>query len=240
LETLLELQDLDLQIEAYQKREAELPAQKNRFAIQRKRLDVELKARREACRQLAVEQRGCESEIEEKQQHIAKYDQQLFSVKKNEEYQALLHEIELLRKQISIQEERIIAIMLQIEEATARLEEDEKRIEAELQQIGRQCDGIDQELEKTVHAREQLEKAREPLAAQVDEELLARYHRIRESKKGGPAVVPLTGSSCSGCHMAVPPQIVNELLAGDKVHSCAYCGRLLYNAADAEEASAER
>lgn len=239
LNKLLQLQELDLRIEAFKKREKEIPAQKKKFEIQQKRLVDEFEERENACRQLTVEQRTCESEIEQKQQQVAKYDQQLFSVKKNEEYQALLHEIDLLKKQIAVHEERVLTIMMKMDEMKARLEEDKARIQAELAGLERQCAAIDEELAQAVRGRKQLERERLPVAQQVDEELLARYKRIRQSKKTGPAVVPLSGASCSGCHMAVPPQKVNEILAGDKIHSCAYCGRLLYNKVDAEEASAE-
>ena len=52
--------------------------------------------------------------------------------------------------------------------------------------------------------------------------------RIRKAKKTGKAVVPLNDETCSGCHMSVTAQVVNEVLAGDKVHSCSHCGRLLF------------
>lgn len=239
MKTLLWLQQLDLRIEAYKIREAEIPKQRDKFDIQRKRLAAELQERENTCRQLALEQRACELEIEQKQAQSAKYDQQLFSIKKNEEYQALLHEIEVLRKQIATQEERVLVIMVEMDEAKARLAEDKKRIQAEFEDIDRQCREIDKELAEAVQAREQLERERIPIAKQVNAGLLERYKRIRRSKKSGPAVVPLTGTSCSGCHMAVTAQIVNEILAGNKVHSCAYCGRLLYNEEKIEEANAE-
>ncbi len=229
MNTLLRLQALDLQIEARKQREAEFPQQKGKFAIHRERLAAELQEREEALRNLTLEQRESEREIEEKRIHIAKYDQQLFSIKKNEEYQALLHEIDLLKKQIGVKEERILAVMMEADEVRAQLEEDKQRIDAELKEIDRQCDEIDQELAEAVQERQELEARRSPLVSQADPELLGRYERIRESKKSGPAVVPLNGEACSGCHMHVPPQIANEVLAGEKIHACSHCGRLLYH-----------
>jgi len=229
LNKLLQLQDLDLRIEALKAREAEIPKQKNKFEIHRRRLAAEIAEREEACKKLALEQRDCESDIEEKEGQIQKYDQQLFLVKKNEEYQALVHEMEMLRKQIALKEERIIAIMVEIDDAKARLDEDKKRIDAELEDIERQCAQIDAELEEAVQDRKALEARRPPRAQDVDGELLSRYTRIRGSKGTGPGVVALNGEVCSGCHMRVPPQVVNELIAGDKFHACAHCGRILYH-----------
>ncbi|MBI4557117.1 MAG: hypothetical protein HY706_05985 [Candidatus Hydrogenedentes bacterium] len=228
LQILLSLQDLDLKIEACQQREIEIPKQRGKFETQRKRLAAEREEREKKCRELALEQRQHDGEIAQKQTQIAKYEQQLFSIKKNEEYQALLHEIENLKKEIAAREDRIIAIMVETDEAKARLEEDSKRIAAEVKQLEEQAAAVDRELADAVQMREDLERQRAPLAEQVDGELITRYNRIRASKKTGPAVVPLKGDACSGCHMYNPPQIINEVIAGQKLRACLHCGRLLY------------
>ncbi|NIA15506.1 MAG: hypothetical protein GWP08_15695 [Nitrospiraceae bacterium] len=238
MNTLLQLQALDLRIEAFKAREAEIPKQKNKFDIHRKRLADEIAEREEMCKRLVLEQRECETDIEQRQTQIAKYDQQLFAVKKNEEYQALLHEMEMLKKQISLKEERILATMVEADDLEARLEEDKKRVEGELAEIERQCAEIDRELAEARKEREALEEERRPLAKQADPELLARYDRIRTSMGGGRAVVPLNVETCSGCHMRVLPQVVNELMAGDKMHACAHCGRILFHRDNYEDPSA--
>jgi len=229
LETLLCLQELDLKIEALKMREVEIPKQKGKYEIHRKRMVAELEAREAGYKKLAVEQHECEGEIAQMQSHIDKYNQQLYAIKKNEEYQALLHEIDVLKKQIGLKEERILAILMEMDDAKARLEEDKKRIDAELRNIDRECAAIDAELEAAVKAREALEADRAPLKKQIAPDLLLRYQRIRRSKKSGPAVVALNDEVCTGCNMAIPPQIANEVLEGGKMHTCNHCGRLLYS-----------
>ena len=236
LKDLLRLQELDLKIEACKARETQIPKQKEKFDIHRKRLAAELEDREKVVKDLTVEQRTIATEIEQKQAQIAKYQQQLLGVKKNEEYQALLHEIDLVKKQIAVKEERTIAIMVEIDGAKARLEEDKKRIEAEFKEIDGQCGEIDAELHEAQHERKQFEAERAPLSKVIETSLMSRYNRIRANKKTGPAVVPLRGEVCSGCHMTVTPQIVNEVLAGHKVHACHHCGRLLYNKDEDENA----
>lgn len=228
METLLQLQDLDLRIERLHAREKEIPLQKGKFEIHRKRLADELKESENRCKKLQLEQRELESEIEQKQTQIRKYDGQLLAVKKNDEYQALLHEMDLMRKQIAIKEERIISVMVEIDDAKTHLEEDKKRIDAEVKEIDRQCALVDAELAEAVSERKTLEMQREPLAKVIAPSLLSRYLRIRKSIRSGPAVVRLNNEHCTGCHMAVPPQIVNEIMAGHKVHGCNHCGRLLF------------
>jgi uncharacterized protein len=228
LENLLKLQELDLRIERCKGRELEIPRQKEKFLVQKQRLAAELEEREESVKQLQVAQRECESEIDQWQAQIGKYDTQLLAIKKNEEYQALLHEMDGLKKQIAQKEERILALMMEIDDSKARLEEDRKRIGDALAGIERQCGEIDAELAEAVAFRDDLEQRRIPAVAQVDPELLPRYDRIRFSKKFGPAAVPLKGEVCTGCNMMVTAQEFNEVLAG-KVLSCKHCGRLLYH-----------
>ena len=229
MKNLLLLQELDLKIEACRLREIEIPKQKGKFDVQKKRLAAELDERDKAFKALQLEQKECEKDIEQKQAQILKYRTQLNSVKKNEEYQALLHEIDMIEKQIGVREERIIVLMDEIDAARVRLAEDKKRIDQEMKQIAAQCAEIDAELSEAVKSRQVLEAQRDPMIANAEPALLSKYNRIRAAKKTGAAVVPMNGVTCSGCNMAVTPQAVNEILAG-KVHACAHCGRLLYHA----------
>ena len=228
LRTLLRLQELDLRIELLAARELEIPKQKGKFEIHRERLTAELEERRKVCHDLKLEQREVEGEIDQMQTHVDKYETQLYAVRKNEEYQALLHEIDMLKKQVGLKEERIITIMMGLDDAQARLEEDKNRIEGELREIDAQCDEVDSELDEAIAERKGIESQCEPLKEQVAPDLLRRYKRVRKNKETGAVVVPLNDEVCSGCNMAIPAQIVNEVLAGEKTHACVHCGRILY------------
>lgn len=234
---LLELQNLDMKIADLKAREKELPKQKDKFAIHRQRLDAELKSSEERCKSIQLKQRECAGEIEQRQAQIQKYDGQLYSIKKNEEYKALLHEIDLLKKQIAIKEERIITLMVEYDEAKAALEADKERIHAEIGKIDAECAVIDNQLHQLTAERKALEKSRGPVVSKVAPDLLNRYERIRKVRI--PAVVPLNDETCGGCYMTVRPQIVNEILANDKIHACQHCGRLLYHLVNIEEFSTD-
>ncbi len=220
MKNLLKLQALDLKIEKFRLRETEIPKQKSKFNIHKKRLEDELQNSESRYKNLMVEQRECEGDIVAKQEDIRRKDGQLLAVKKNEEYQALLHEMEMLKKQIAAKEERIITIMLELDDAKSCHEEDKKRIGAEQAEIEAECAKIDSELAEAIAERKALEANRAPLIADIDPSMISKYERIRKAKKTGPAIVPLQGESCSGCFMSITAQNVNEILAGDKFVPC--------------------
>ena len=226
---LLKLQQLDARIHVCHAREKEIPKQKTRFNTKRDQLAAELKEREGKVKALEVEQRGCESDIEQKKAAILKYQQQLNIVKKNEEYTALLHEIDTVKKGIAQREERIITIMLELDEAKARLVEDRKRIAEEQKDLDKQCAVIDAELAEAVKQRQVLEAQRPGIATQVPGDLMSKYDRLRKKYTSGDVVVPMKEEVCTGCNMHLRPQIVNEILQGHKVHACQHCGRLLYH-----------
>ncbi len=226
MRALLALQQLDMKIAEHRRREKEIPRQKEACGIQRGRLRDELKESEDRVKRLKMEQRECEVDIDQKNAQIGKFESQLLLVKKNEEYKALLHEIDLQRKQITLKEERILGIMMETDQAQMKFQEDKKRIEGEVAGIDAECARIDQELEEAVRERKVLEAERKPLAERVEAVLLRKYERIRTVRT--PAVVPLNEESCGGCYMTVRAQIVNEIMADKEYHACQQCGRLLY------------
>lgn len=239
MKTLLKLQKLDARINVCREREAEIPKQKIKFNTVRVRLTAELEEREQVCINFELEQRECESEIELRDSQVDKYQQQLNAVKKNDEYQALLHEIDQVRKHIGVKEERVLAILLELDDARARLEEDRKRIEEETKELDAECAEIDAELGIAVTQREELALQRGPLLEEVAGGLASRYARLRTKYPKGTVVVPLREEVCTGCNMHVLPQTANEVLQGNKMHSCQHCGRLLYHPGNVEDASAE-
>lgn len=238
MKNLLQLQELDLKIERYKLREIEIPKQKDKFTIHIQRLDTELKESEDRVKKLQLEQKECEGEIQDKKENINKYESQLLSVKKNDEYQALLHEIDIQKKQIGIKEERIIAILLEIDEANAQFDEDKQRIANERKEIENEFAQIDAELAEAQKERGGLESEREPLISVIDAALFRQYSRIRKSMKNGAAIVPLRDETCSGCNMKVRAQVVNEVLGGEIQH-CHHCRRILYHAPNFENTPAE-
>ena len=235
MRNLLALQKLDKKIGVCKAREIEIPKQKNKFNIQRKRLKDELIEREQSLTELRLEQKECESSIEQRKAQILKYQQQLNDVKKNDEYQALLHEIELEKKQILSKEERILTIMEELEAAAEALEDDNKRIQGETDKLDAQCAEIDNELSEAVGIRSILEKERTPILEQVPAELIRRYERLRKNYKTGLIVVAVNNEVCAGCHMNIRAQTAIEVMEGNKIHACQHCGRLLFHPANFEE-----
>jgi hypothetical protein len=71
-------------------------------------------------------------------------------------------------------------------------------------------------------------KRREDALFHVEPEHLAIYERIHRGKPDGKAMAPVRNFACLGCQMGLPPNVVNNLMVGEKLQICQSCSRILY------------
>jgi len=79
----------------------------------------------------------------------------------------------------------------------------------------------------------------EEYEALIDERLLAAYKRIRKSVKNGLAVVSIERGASAGSFFTIPPQTQVEIAARKKIITDEHSGRILIDAALADEEKAK-
>jgi len=148
-------------------------------------------------------------------------------IKNIKELQALQREIDLMRQANGELEEELIKIMQQMDGIKAQMQTKEAEMaalneewEKQQQALGTQITGIDQAVTEAAIRRQSI-------AAQITGDLISRYELIF-SRRGGTAVVEVSGGICQGCYMNIPPQLGNEIIRSDKVHLCPSCQRIVY------------
>ncbi len=75
-----------------------------------------------------------------------------------------------------------------------------------------------------------IEKQRQERAALLEDikpDMLAAYQQIAKARNGV-AVALADNEHCFGCSMKIPPQLYNEVVQGDQLHTCPHCRRILY------------
>ena len=148
-------------------------------------------------------------------------------IKNAKELQALQREIDLMRQANGDLEDELIKIMQQMDGVKAQIQAKESELAAlreewqkQQQTLGNQITGIDQAVNEAASRRQMI-------AAQITGELISRYEMIF-SRRGGTAVVEVSGGICQGCFMNIPPQLSNEIIRSEKVHLCPSCQRILF------------
>ena len=235
IRTLIKIQELDLEMDGLRERVRAIP-------VESAELDAELAQARNAveaakARHLELEKRQRHEELilDDKNSLLKKYDQQLFSVKTNKEYKAILAEMDLAKAEISTVEDRILELMTDIDYVKGEMVSADETLRDEESKVAGSKRELDQELENVQRDLKDREQQKQTLIPGVDEDFYGLYEKIRKAKTNGPGAVPIKNDSCSGCFMQIPPQVVNEVIAGDRVISCQSCSRILYWPENVEE-----
>lgn len=227
IETLIELQKIDVQIfdlkANLEKMPQEITALEEEF-LQRESF---LKKSIEDLKQVQVGQKEKELELQTKEQAVERQQLQLYQVKSNKEYNALQLEIGKIKADNSLLEEQILMGMEKVDKMKQSVAEEKQKLELGKKELDQKKNEIEIQMRQL---REQLDslaaQRKRIIESSVKPEILALYERILENR-GELAIVSVKENSCSGCFMAIRPQVVNELRLG-KLLTCDNCSRILY------------
>jgi len=226
LKLLVKLQALDLWLEEAEKLKKTLPQQIQAETKALEEAKRHLEKLQQELKALEIERRSKEREINELGEKVGEKKGRLFQAKSNEEYNALLKEIETLKERISQLEDEVILLLDRIEEVKAqedKAREDVREKEEALKKAQAKAEEKLRETEKTLQERR---KEREELSTRLNRRTYQIYEKVRQSR--GYALVQAQKYTCLGCHMEIPPQVFLEVKKGEALIQCPFCNRILY------------
>jgi len=226
---LLDLQRLDQRIAA-------LRAELDTFPKRIKNADAILSgaraglaAAKEKHSHAQTERKKFELDVNQWRERARKYRDQSASVKTNEAYKALQHEIAHAESEAAAGEDRQLEQMMAVEEtereiksAEAALKDAEAALAAERKNIESLGAVKKSELDTDLAQREKI-------AAQIPEEILDRYTRAAK-RHHGVALAEAATEQCRGCGMRLLPHTFQEIRNPEnhEIILCETCGRILY------------
>ncbi len=226
IEKLFEVQVADREIRKLRDEIAALPKRVAEIEAKLAGHKASLEKARAAMKGDEVSRKKFETNILDQQGKISKYRDQSLAVKTNEQYRALMQEIQFAEQEIRINEDRILELMVNVE---AR-EKDVKIAEAELKVETAAVEKEKAEArERTALDEKQLAdwvEKRNASRSGVEANLLAHYERVLKFRGSGLAEV--RDQKCMGCRVLLRPQTYNEIKSQTQVMTCESCQRILY------------
>ncbi len=223
---LLQIQDRDIKIrrlkEELEQKPKDVEQLKACLADMQKKMD----GVREGLKKVAAEKKSLEIDLETHLEKIRKYDTQSSLVKTNDEYRALMKEIEELKKASRPLEDKILDAMEKMEDGDRQLVREGQLYKQEEQKAAQKEKTIQEEMAGIRGRLEAVKKERDGLLAGVRAEFLQRYQLLFENKEDC-AIVTIEHGACGGCHMAITPQIMNEVKRAHDLIVCENCARIL-------------
>lgn len=172
-----------------------------------------------------------DTELEQKavEEKRAAEEKKLYSgtVRNPKELTAMQEEVEMLARQRTRLDEKIVELMGEVEAAKQHQAVAKKALSAAraalkakvavAQTAASEMSAIAQKL--TAHREEALKKIPDPL--------LKRYDELKKANQGIGIAPVVDGNTCGGCRMGLPSQIVTRLRLGNDIQTCLNCGRML-------------
>jgi uncharacterized protein len=226
IENLLKLQDADKEIRRLHDEVAELP--KRVAAIEQKLAGTKLQLEKAQAAVKADEasRRKYESNINELRTKISKYRDQSLDVKTNDQYKALLHEIQFAEKEIAANEDKILELMVNADARDKEVKGAQADLKAETAEIEKEKEQARQTTAEDEKQLTEWRAKRDQLRSGVREDLLRHYERV--SKFRGSGISEVRDQKCLACQVMLRPQTYNDVRSGKETVVCDSCQRILY------------
>jgi predicted nucleic acid-binding Zn-ribbon protein len=230
VEQLLVLQDRQQKIKQIETEIETVPLQRKSLEAQLAASVAGVEVLKQKNRHVEMDRKKLELDVGTRAETIARLKTQQYQTRKNDEFQAIGHEIERYENEIRKIEDEELELMVQADTIKVDLAEEEKKAGVVRESIARQTKDLEAKSTTLQSQLEELSKERAEIAGKIDEDLLSRFERLFKSK-GDAVVVALEHEVCTGCHMKVTTQTAHRVKAGKEIVSCENCGRILYDAA---------
>lgn len=224
---LLILQDRDRRLLALAKDLEKLPQDEARAKTKLAGDEAAVKKAHDALVDGELRLKRLELDAATRRTTIQRLKTQQFETRKNEEYQALGHEVSRYEKEADELETRELELMEELD----RLREAQQAAEAARAHtrtlVEEDLKSIASRSERMEAERADLLAERGQLAAQVPEAIQPLYQRLMKSKDGL-ALAPMREGKCGGCHMKLIASTVVAVQTAKEITRCEDCGRILY------------
>lgn len=226
IENLLKLQDVDKEIRRLQDEIAELP--KRVAAIEQKLAGTkaQLEKAQVAIKTDEASRRKYETNIKDLHEKISKYRDQSLAVKTNEQYKALLHEIQFAEKEIAANEDKILELMVNADTREKEVKAAQVELKAETAEIEEEKEQARQRTAEDEKLLADAKGKRDQFRGGIREDLLRHYERV--SKFRGSGIAEVRDHKCMGCQVILRPQTYNDVRSGKDIFFCDSCQRILY------------
>jgi len=227
LQHLKELQEVDSRIGQLRAEIAALP--KEVAAIEAKLAGSKSKVE-SAQTQLKADEtarRKHESDIKDQQEKISKYRDQSLKVKTNQEYKALLSEIEHAESEIRKLEDKILEIMVAADTRKETLKQAEVALKADAAENEKEKEHARQQTAEDEKELAELTTQRNELRSGVADDTLRHYDRVLKLRGSAIAAVH-DNQMCSVCRVILRPQVYQDVMKGEQILACDSCQRILY------------
>ncbi len=227
LQKLIELQQIDFRMATLRAEIAALPKEVARIEAKLADSKAALEAAQAALKADDAARRKHESNIKDQQEKISKYRDQSLKVKTNQEYKALLSEIEQADDEIARLEDKVLEIMVAADVRKATLKQAEATLKADTAENEKEKEHARSQTAEDEQQLAELSAQRKELRTGIGDDTLRHYDRVLKLRGSALAAVH-DNQMCSVCRVILRPQVYQDVMKGEEILACDSCQRILY------------
>lgn len=224
---LLVLQDRDKRLQGLLKDLEKLPQEESRAKGKLSGDQAAADKATDALRASELEVKKVELDAETRRTTIKRLKLQQFETRKNDEFQALGHEVVRYEKELDGFETRELELMEEADGLRAKLAEANAALAKTRALVDEDLASIAERKKNLLATQAEVKAERARLAAAAPENVLPLYERLLKTK-GGVAIAPMHEGRCGGCHMKLVAGTVIKVQSEKEIAQCEDCGRILY------------
>ncbi|KAA3617406.1 MAG: hypothetical protein D8M58_02490 [Calditrichaeota bacterium] len=226
LHALIELQELDNRLDELMEERGDLPNIVNEFEEKLISKTASLEEIESDIKSSKLRIKEIELFEKESQEKLNKYNEQLYQVKTNREYDAITVEIESVQKTQKEYGSELVLIKSSDEEKEKEINELEAEIAKIKEELSENKVELDSSLAETADEENSLKKKRDKVLKNLSKHVYSTYQKIRKARNGT-GIAKVENGTCGGCFSYIPPQKVVEVRKMKKIYECEFCGRIL-------------
>ena len=226
LKQLINLHSIDRQLNLLNEQRGELPVVINNASIALEKLQEEVKESNVIKTKVEKSKKEFTIKLEDNTAKIDKINEQIFKVKTNKEYDALLNEIDFFKKENSTLKEEIDGLDSTISKNIKLLNTSDEKIEELTDKISvnsNKLKDIDLLIKKDEN---KLIKEKEKCIKGIQENDLLLYNSKKD--EFGLAFGEVSRNACMNCYTSLPSQLIIDVADLKDFESCPSCNILLY------------
>ncbi|MEO8551851.1 MAG: C4-type zinc ribbon domain-containing protein [Kofleriaceae bacterium] len=226
LQSLLQLQTLDVKVRELESAAKQLPAKLDPLRRDLAKLQGMLDIERGKLNETETWRKGQQEMIDRDRDSLKAAQQKLQQSKNSKEFGAASREVENKRKSVADREAEIKKVSETINQSNTQLAVRDADVQKLRDELAASEAAMADQVNALNSALDEAKTARDGARAGVEKQWLKTYDSL--AAKRGYAVAPVVKGTCQGCHMALPPQLNNILARMQSIETCPRCGRLVY------------
>jgi|694.fasta_scaffold11265_5 predicted nucleic acid-binding Zn-ribbon protein len=227
IRALLILQDRDRRLLAIAKDLEKIPQEEARAKSKLAGDEAAVKKAHDELMEAGLKVKKAELDAQTRRTTITRLKMQQFETRKNDEFQAIKHEITRYEAELDAFETKELEAMEEVDQFRIKFNQAEAALAITKGLVNEDLARISERKARDEAERKELVEERTKLAVGISDEILPLYERLMRSKDGL-ALAPLNEGKCGGCHMKLIASTVINVQSEQQITRCEDCGRILY------------